>query len=85
MVEIANIPAHLLGDTHTINVYTGEDCFKPGVYAAYTQVAVSAMSYVYAMLTSQAYANNGLAKNAVSSLYAYWQAAVAYKDAHPEN
>ena len=85
MVEIANIPAHLLGDTHTINVFTGEDCFKPGVYAAYTQVNVSAMSYVYAMLTSQAYANNELAKNAVSSLYAYWQAAVAYKNAHPEN
>ena len=81
MVEIANIPAHLLGDTHTINVFTGEDCFKPGVYAAYTQVNVSAMSYVYSLLTADAYANNTAAKNAVSSLYAYWQAAAAYKDA----
>jgi hypothetical protein len=85
MVEIANIPAHLLGDTHTINVFTGEDCFKPGVYAAYTQVNVSAMSYVYGILTSAAYADNQAAKAGVASLYAYWQAAVAYKNAHPEN
>jgi len=83
-VEIANIPAHLLGETYNIFVFTGENCFND-IYTMHTQVNVSAMSYVYAMLTSQAYANNELAKNAVSSLYAYWQAAVAYKDAHPEN
>ena len=39
------------------------------------------MSYVYSLLTADAYANNTSAKNAVSSLYAYWQAAAAYKDA----
>lgn len=83
-VEIANIPAHLLGETYNIFVFTGENCFND-IYTMHTQVNVSAMSYVYAMLTSQAYANNELAKNAVSSLYAYWQAAVAYKNAHPEN
>ncbi|MBR6040073.1 MAG: hypothetical protein IKP38_06305 [Clostridia bacterium] len=82
MVEIANIPAHLLGDTHTINVFTGEDCFKPGVYGAYTQVNVSAMSYVYGILTSAAYADNLAAKAGVASLFAYWQAAQAYKESH---
>ncbi len=80
-IEIANIPAHLLGEMHLINVYTGEDCFKTGVRDTYTQVNVSAMSYIYSVLTSAAYASNENAKNAVSSLYAYWQAAVAFKEA----
>ena len=79
-VEIANIPAHELGEDHSIYVYTGENCFNTDV-DAYTTVNVSAMSYVYSILTADAYANNTAAKNAVSSLYAYWQAAAAYKDA----
>ena len=64
------------------NVFTGEDCFKPGVYGAYTQVNVSAMSYVYGILTSAAYADNLAAKAGVASLFAYWQAAQAYKESH---
>ncbi len=84
MVEIANIPAHLLGETHTIVVYTGDNCFGQGS-SVYTCVYVSVMSYVYSILTSGAYADNTLAKNAVLSMYAYWDAAVAYRYAHPEN
>ncbi|MBR4905715.1 MAG: hypothetical protein IKZ44_02570, partial [Clostridia bacterium] len=84
-VEIANIPAHLLGDTHSIKVYTGENAFGGSVRTAYTQVEVSAMSYVRSMLSSAAYADNTAAKNGVASLYAYWQAAQAYKNAHPAN
>ncbi len=81
MVEIANIPAHLLGETHEIYVFTGDDCFS-SVINGKTNVRVSAMSYVYGILTSAAYANDMYAKNGVASLYAYWQAARAYKDTH---
>ncbi len=84
MVEIANIPAHLLGETHEIYAFTGDDCFS-SVINGKTNVRVSVMSYVYSVLTANAYANNVYIKNAVSSLYAYWQAARAYMDAHPEN
>ena len=84
MVEIANIPAHLLGETHTITVYTGDNCFGEFISAG-TYVNVSAMSYVLSVLTSDAYANNAYIKNAVASLYAYWKAAVAFKNAHPGN
>ncbi len=77
VVKIPNIAAHQLGETYNINVSTGDNCYQQ-VTSVYTQVQVSAMSYVYAMLTSEAYANNVKAKNAVASLYAYWQAAQAY-------
>jgi hypothetical protein len=39
------------------------------------------MSYVYAILTADAYADNDTFKNGMASLYAYWKAAVAYKQA----
>ena len=81
MVEIANIPAHLLGETHMILVYTDENCFNQSA-GAFTQVDVSAMSYVYGILTADAYADDMYAKNGVASLYAYWRAAQAYKEAH---
>ena len=81
MVEIANIPAHLLGETHVIHVYTGDNCFSTDT-DGFTRVDVSAMSYVYGILTSAAYADNHAAKAGVASLYAYWQAAQAYKEAH---
>jgi hypothetical protein len=79
IVKIPNIAAHQLGETYTIRVYTGDNCNQQ-VTSVYTQVQVSAMSYVYAMLTSEAYENNEDAKNAVASLYAYWRAAQAYLD-----
>ena len=81
MVKITNIPAHLLGETYDINVYTDENCFNSNI-SGVTHVKVSAMSYVHTILTSDAYADNAYAKNAVSSLYAYWQAAVAYRETH---
>ena len=77
IVKIPNIAAHQLGETYTIRVYTDDNCNQQ-VTSVYTLVQVSAMSYVYAMLNSEAYENNVKAKNAVASLYAYWRAAQAY-------
>lgn len=80
MVEIPNISAHLLGEKHYILART--DGTQGNALIPCATVELSAMSYVYGVLTADAYAGNTNAKNAVSSLYEYWQAAVAYKNAH---
>lgn len=78
LVQIDNISAHMLSDTYTVNVWTGENCNSTSP-SAYTKVQVSALSYVYAILNSAKYADNTDVKNGVCALYAYSQAANAYK------
>ncbi len=74
-IEIANISAHELGDTHNVTVTTDNS-------DANAYINVSVMSYIYGVLTASEYADNTNAKNGVASLYAYWQAATAYKAEH---
>ncbi len=68
MVQITNVKASQLGNLHTVTATTANDTTQ-------ATVSISAMSYVYTILTSSAYADNALAKNAVSALYDYAKAA----------
>ena len=71
LVEITGIGADKLGVQYTVNITTTN---------ATAEVKVSAMSYVYGMLT---YDNASTeAKDAVCSLYYYWMAAQNYVRAH---
>ena len=66
-VTIPNISAHQLGDTYTITASTTNGTAK---------CSLSALSYVYAVLDGN---NNNTAKNAVSSLYIYYDATLNYR------
>ena len=68
-VVISKISAHKLGDMYNIKVTTDN-----GV----STYSVSALSYVYAVLNSDSY--NAVSKNAVSSLYKYYEATINYKN-----
>lgn len=70
-IVIPNIAAHNLGKTYTINITTANGT---SVYN------VSALSYVYAVLNSNAF--DGTAKDAVSSIYKYYDATIAYRSNH---
>ncbi len=70
-VEIANIAAHQLSRTYEIIVTTDNGT---------ATVRASVLSYVKLML--EAYADNALAQNAAAAIYAYSQAADAYKAAN---
>jgi len=69
-VSIPEILPHKIGDTYLI---TAE---ADGVNIA--AVSISPLSYVYAVLSSSAYANNLQALNAAASIYMYYKAAKAY-------
>ncbi len=69
LVEIKGIGAHELGEIYTININNGA-----------ASVEVSAMSYVYGMLDKEGASPE--AKDAVCSIYYYWQAALNYLSAH---
>ena len=69
-VSILNIPAHLLSETYTIAATTANGT---------ASVKVSALSYVYSMLNAY---TSTTAQNAAAAIYAYSQAANAYKAAH---
>ncbi|WP_455530462.1 hypothetical protein [Ruminococcus sp.] len=68
-VVISKISAHKLGDIYNIKITTAN-----GV----STYSVSALSYVYAVLNSDSY--NAVSKNAVSSLYKYYEATINYKN-----
>ncbi len=74
LVTIPGIMAHQLGDVYTL---TAE---KDGETVA--SIQVSAMSYVQQILNASSYAENTNALNGNASLYAYYAAAEAYKEAH---
>ncbi len=69
-VSILNIPAHLLSETYTIAATTDNGT---------ASVKVSALSYVHSMLNAY---TSTTAQNAAAAIYAYSQAANAYKAAH---
>ena len=67
LVRIPNIPAHRLGEMITVTGTAG---------SAFT-VKVAALSYVRSVLNSSS--SNGAAKNALSALYAYCAAVLAFR------
>ena len=69
-VSVLNIPAHQLSETYTINAVTDNGT---------ASITLSALSYVNSMLN--AYTSTS-AVNAAAAIYAYSQAADAYKNAH---
>ena len=76
-VEINNIPAHQLGDSHLVRART--DNSGGSTWDAGMDIAnLSVMSYVLQLLNS----NSEAAQNAGAALYTCWQAAKAYKEAH---
>ena len=68
-VVIEGIPAHKLGDAYTVRVTAGTEF----------TVAVSALSYMNALLSSEAYAQDTAAQNAMAALYRYYTATMAYR------
>lgn len=70
IVNIANVPAHKLGETYTFEVETNRGTAR---------VEVSALSYVNSMLA--AYADT-TARNTAAAIYAYAAAADAFMKAH---
>ncbi len=75
LVQISGISAHKLGDTYTVTVTTSRGSFD---------VKVSALSYVYTSLTSANTApgttGSPAMKKAVTSLYKYYMATMAYRE-----
>ena len=69
LVKVTGISAHRLGVTHTVIAATesGE-----------SKAVVSAMSYVYGLLTADAYKDNAVVQKAAAALYGYYAAAAAY-------
>lgn len=67
-VTIPNISAHQLGDTYTVTAVTTNGTAK---------CSISALSYVYAILSGSSY--DKTAKDAVSSLYKYYDATMNYR------
>ena len=67
-VTILNISAHQLGDTYTVTSSTTNGTAK---------CSLSALSYVYAILNGSSY--DKTAKDAVSSLYSYYDATMNYR------
>ncbi len=70
-VVIPNISAHKLGQTYTVRIVT-----ENGI-SIYN---VSALSYVYAVLNSESF--DSVAKDAVASIYKYYEATINYRAAH---
>lgn len=70
LVVIPNLAAHRLGQTYDVVIET-----ESGVNA----LSVSAMSYVNAVLNADVYQDNAVAKDAVSAIGKYYEAAMAYK------
>ena len=68
-IVISNIAAHELGDSYNINITTANGTSK---------CKASALSYVYAVLNSDSFGDT--AKNTVSSIYKYYEAAMNYKN-----
>jgi hypothetical protein len=74
-IEVGGISAHKLGDVYDITVSAGGEF----------TISVSALSYVNTALTSESSVfNNEAAHYAVTSLYNYYVAAMAYKN-NPNN
>ena len=73
-MRIDGISAHLLSKDHTIEVTTDHGT---------ASVKVSALSYVDSALGY--YTTDEDAQNAAAAIYAYSQAADAFKTAHPDN
>ena len=70
-IKIDGIAAHQLGDTYDVRVSAEGEC----------SVSVSPMSYVLTVLESRnSSLNNDTAHYAVTSLYRYYEAAIAYKE-----
>ena len=67
LVQISGVSAHLLGNTYTIHVNAGEEF----------DVKVSALSYVSSILNAANSAKD--IKEAVASLYDYYDATMAYR------
>ena len=67
-ITISNISAHQLGDTYSVSITSDNGT------ASYS---VSALSYVYAVISSNDF--DELAKDAVSSLFAYYNATMEYR------
>ena len=70
-VQITNISAHLLGEPHEIRVNAGGEAV----------VTISALSYIQTVLNSETYQSNTKMLNAVTSLYNYYTAVMAYRSA----
>ncbi|MBR4905327.1 MAG: hypothetical protein IKZ44_00555 [Clostridia bacterium] len=70
-ISVLNIPAHQLSNTYTITATTDSE--------GTVSVKVSALSYVRSLLANYTDTNS---QNAAASVYAYSQAANAYKAAH---
>ena len=69
LVVIPNIMAQQLGNRYTVVLNAdGDDA----------EITVSALSYAYGILTSSAYANNTVAKQAATAIYQYYSAALGY-------
>ena len=77
MVEIPNIPAHLLGQKYMLDMYTDAASYE-GEENNRAWVVVSPMTYALMLLQN----GNDAAKDAGAALYAYWQAAKAFKEAN---
>ncbi len=73
-VNIADISAHLLGNQYTITVRYGSN--------EQFDIKVSAMSYVNTVLQNS---SDTVSKRAVTSLYKYFKATQAYREAHGYN
>ena len=75
-VEFANIPAHLLGEGHGILMWT--DHASGGSPIEIAGIGnLSVMTYAKQLLNG-----SDAARNAGAALYAYWQAAKAFKEAN---
>ena len=70
-VDIANIAAHELGNPHDIEFTTESGSCT---------VTVSALTYAYKQINNP---TNVYSKNAMTALYRYYAATVAYRNAHP--
>lgn len=70
-VTITNISAHKLGDKYKISVTTDKGT---------AECTVSVLSYVYAVLNSNSF--DETAKNAVSSIYKYYDATMKYRNSN---
>lgn len=68
-VAVTDMAAHELGDMHEIAVVTDHGT---------ANLRISAISYVYSLLGSEAYADNRNALNAMSALYFYHATAATY-------
>ncbi|MBQ7068663.1 MAG: InlB B-repeat-containing protein, partial [Synergistaceae bacterium] len=75
IVQIKDISPHELADSHTITVRTDNGTFE---------IKVFALSYVNSVLTSTIYADNTAIKNAVTSLYNYYDKTVTYRSNRPD-